>query len=138
MYSLYVEWNQQINVISRKDMDGFYVRHVLHALALAKFISFVPGTQILDVGTGGGFPGVPLAVFFPKVHFHLVDSIGKKIKVFRVERLTKEDKTFEFLIYDGPELLKGALKKEVVTFFETHDEQYSFFDGELKTWKKIK
>ncbi|CAI8201006.1 MAG: Ribosomal RNA small subunit methyltransferase G [Flavobacteriaceae bacterium] len=81
MYSLYVEWNQQINVISRKDMDGFYVRHVLHALALAKFISFVPGTQILDVGTGGGFPGVPLAVFFPKVHFHLVDSIGKKIKV---------------------------------------------------------
>ncbi|MFL2585289.1 MAG: hypothetical protein ACJ0QO_01340 [Parvicellaceae bacterium] len=64
--------------------------------------------------------------------------IGKKIKVFRVERLTKEDKTFEFLIYDGPELLKGALKKEVVTFFETHDEQYSFFDGELKTWKKIK
>ena len=64
--------------------------------------------------------------------------IGKKIKVFRVERLTKEDKTFEFLIYDGPELLKGVLKQEVVTFFETHDEQYSFFDGELKTWKKIK
>ena len=63
---------------------------------------------------------------------------GKKIKVFRVERLTKEDKTFEFLIYDGPEILKGALKKEILTFFETHDKQYSFFDGELKIWQKIK
>lgn len=78
---LYAEWNAQINVISRKDFDGFYERHVLHSLAIAKFIGFTPGTKILDVGTGGGFPGIPLAIFFPEVQFHLVDSIGKKIKV---------------------------------------------------------
>jgi 16S rRNA (guanine527-N7)-methyltransferase len=81
MFSLYVEWNAQINVISRKDMDGFYVRHVLHALAIAKYIHFQKGTRVFDVGTGGGFPGIPLAVFFPEVEFHLIDSIGKKIKV---------------------------------------------------------
>ena len=81
MFSLYVEWNAQINVISRKDMDGFYVRHVLHALAIAKYIHFQKGTRVFDVGTGGGFPGIPLAVFFPNVEFHLIDSIGKKIKV---------------------------------------------------------
>lgn len=78
---LYEEWNQQINVISRKDMDQFYERHVLHSLAIAKVIRFNPGTTILDVGTGGGFPGIPLAIMFPKSRFHLVDSIGKKIKV---------------------------------------------------------
>jgi len=78
---LYAEWNAQINVISRKDFSEFYERHVLHALVIAKFIRFKPGTKVLDVGTGGGFPGIPLAVLFPKVHFHLVDSIGKKIKV---------------------------------------------------------
>lgn len=77
----YAEWNAQINVISRKDFSEFYERHVLHSLAIAKFIRFTPGTKILDVGTGGGFPGIPLAIFFPEVHFHLVDSIGKKIKV---------------------------------------------------------
>lgn len=81
MFSLYVEWNAQINVISRKDIDGFYVRHVLHALAIAKYIHFQKGTRVFDVGTGGGFPGIPLAVFFPNVEFHLIDSIGKKIKV---------------------------------------------------------
>lgn len=78
---LYAGWNAQINVISRKDFDGFYEHHVLHSLAIAKFIGFTPGTKILDVGTGGGFPGIPLAIFFPEVQFHLVDSIGKKIKV---------------------------------------------------------
>lgn len=78
---LYAGWNAQINVISRKDFDGFYEHHVLHSLAIAKFIGFTPGTKILDVGTGGGFPGIPLAIFFPEVQFHLVDSISKKIKV---------------------------------------------------------
>jgi 16S rRNA (guanine527-N7)-methyltransferase len=78
---LYAEWNAQINVISRKDFSEFYERHVLHSLAIAKLIRFKPGTMVLDVGTGGGFPGIPLAIMFPKVKFHLVDSIGKKIKV---------------------------------------------------------
>ena len=78
---LYAEWNAQINVISRKDFSTFCERHVLHSLAIAKFIRFNNGTKILDVGTGGGFPGIPLAIFFPEVMFHLVDSIGKKIKV---------------------------------------------------------
>ena len=79
--TLYAEWNAQINVISRTDFSDFYERHVLHSLAIAKFIRFTPGTKILDVGTGGGFPGIPLAICFPAVKFHLVDSIGKKIKV---------------------------------------------------------
>ena len=78
---LYEEWNSKINVISRKDMEAFYERHVLHSLAIAKCIQFCDGTKLLDVGTGGGFPGVPLAIMFPKCHFTLVDSIGKKIKV---------------------------------------------------------
>ena len=81
--ALYSDWNSKINVISRKDMDEFYERHVLHSLGIAKLIRFVPGTKILDVGTGGGFPGIPLAILFPEVNFHLVDSIGKKIKVVR-------------------------------------------------------
>ena len=78
---LYEEWNSKINVISRKDMDNFYIHHVLHSLGIAKVISFMPGTALLDVGTGGGFPGIPLAILFPEAKFHLVDSIGKKIKV---------------------------------------------------------
>lgn len=78
---LYADWNAMINVISRKDMDQFYVRHVLHSMSIAKVISFKPKTRVLDVGTGGGFPGIPLAILFPEVEFHLVDSIGKKIKV---------------------------------------------------------
>ena len=81
LQGLYNEWNTKINVISRKDMDGLYLKHVLHSLAIATIIDFKPGTQIIDIGTGGGFPGVPLAIFFPEVEFHLVDSIGKKLKV---------------------------------------------------------
>ena len=78
---LYREWNEKINVISRKDIDNLYINHVLHSLAIAKVISFLPGAEILDVGTGGGFPGIPLAIVFPQSRFHLVDSIGKKIAV---------------------------------------------------------
>ena len=78
---LYWEWNEKINVISRKDMDFFGIHHVLHSLAIAKVIRFKAGTRVMDVGTGGGFPGIPLAILFPEVEFYLVDSIGKKIKV---------------------------------------------------------
>lgn len=78
---LYKEWNAQINVISRKDIDELYLRHVLHSLGIAKVQAFEPEANILDIGTGGGFPGIPLAILFPKANFHLVDSIGKKIKV---------------------------------------------------------
>ena len=79
--SLYKEWNAQINVISRKDIDELYLKHVLHSLAIAKVVHFKDGTRILDVGTGGGFPGIPLAILYPNCQFVLVDSIGKKIKV---------------------------------------------------------
>ena len=79
--TLYNEWNSRINVISRKDMGNFYEHHVLHSLGIAKVIQFIPGTQVMDVGTGGGFPGIPLAILFPETKFLLVDSIGKKIRV---------------------------------------------------------
>ena len=81
LYPLYEEWNGKINVISRKDIDKLYLHHVLHSLAIAKYINFMPGTKIIDVGTGGGFPGIPLAIMFEECHFTLVDSIGKKTKV---------------------------------------------------------
>lgn len=122
--NLYREWNSKINVISRKDIDGLYLHHVLHSLAVAKYIDFTPGTHIMDVGTGGGFPGVPLAVFFPEVQFLLLDSIGKKIKVakevsdaiglknvdFIHSRAEDEKRKFHFIVSRAvmplPELIK--------------------------------
>lgn len=112
MYALYTDWNSKINVISRKDMDYFFERHVLHSLAISKIISFIDGTQVLDVGTGGGFPGIPLSILFPNTHFCLVDSIGKKIKVVNDvsnklqlnnvtaihERVENIDQHFEFVV----------------------------------------
>ncbi len=79
--AVYKEWNEKINVISRKDIDSLYLKHVLHSLAISAVFDFAPGSQVIDIGCGGGFPGIPLAIFFPEVHFHMVDSIGKKLKV---------------------------------------------------------
>jgi 16S rRNA (guanine527-N7)-methyltransferase len=112
LQSLYTHWNNQINVISRKDMENFYINHVLHSLAIARVIHFSAGTKVLDVGTGGGFPGIPLAIMFPQCHFLLVDSIGKKIKVVNevaaalnlpnVEAITQRaetiDQEFDFIV----------------------------------------
>lgn len=81
LYDLYTDWNSKINVISRKDITNLYEHHILHSLGIAQIIQFKPGTDVMDLGTGGGFPGIPLAILFPDTHFHLVDSIGKKVKV---------------------------------------------------------
>ena len=99
MGELYAEWNNRINVISRKDIDFLYERHVLHSLAIAKVISFADGAKVLDVGTGGGFPGIPLAILFPETHFHLIDSIGKKLKVVNaiIEKLHLQNVTTQHI-----------------------------------------
>lgn len=130
---LYKDWNQKVNVVSRKDIDELYLRHVLHSLGIAKIQEFKDGAEVLDVGTGGGFPGIPLAILFPKVHFTLVDSIGKKIKVVdevvqglglnnvttinsRVEEVSKQ---FDFIVSRAVAAMptfvhwiKGKIKKE--------------------------
>jgi len=112
LQGLYADWNTKINVISRKDIENLYERHVLHSLGIAKVIRFKPGTSLMDVGTGGGFPAIPLAIYFPECKFHLVDSIGKKLKVaseisnaieltnttFRHCRAEEEESKFDFVI----------------------------------------
>ena len=112
LYDLYTDWNSKTNVISRKDITNLYEHHVLHSLGIAKVINFTPDTQIMDLGTGGGFPGIPLAILFPEVQFHLVDSIGKKVKVatevanaiglknvtFRHCRAEEEKRKFDFVV----------------------------------------
>ena len=130
--SVYEDWNTKINVISRKDIDFFYEKHVLHSLAIAKIQSFLPNSEILDVGTGGGFPGIPLAILFPEVNFTLVDSIGKKIKVVQEvvqhvdiknvtainARAEQIDKKFDFIVSravtqmpDFVKWVKGKIKQ---------------------------
>lgn len=121
---LYKDWNSKINVISRKDIDNLYVHHVLHSLGIAKVINFRPGTKVMDIGTGGGFPGIPLAILFPETSFHLIDSIGKKVKVaqevsnaiglknttFCHERVEDEKEKFDFIVSRGVMKLTDLLK----------------------------
>ena len=104
LYDLYADWNAKINVISRKDIENLYEHHVLHSLGIAKVITFRPGTRVMDLGCGGGFPGIPLAILFPDVHFHLVDSIGKKVRVAQEVATAIGLKNVEFSHARGEEI----------------------------------
>ena len=133
LYDLYTDWNAKINVISRKDIENLYLHHVLHSMGIVKMLRFKDGSSVMDVGTGGGFPGIPLAIFFPHVQFHLVDSIGKKIKVgeavaeaiglknitFRHCRVEEEKEKYDFVVSravmplaDLVKLVRKNIKKE--------------------------
>ena len=132
--ALYRDWNSKINVISRKDIDNLYEHHVLHSLAIAKLLPFKPGSSIMDVGTGGGFPGIPLAILFPECQFRLIDSIGKKIKVAsevaqalgltnvvcKQERVEEEKQKFDFVVSRAvmplPDLVKLVRKNISSTY----------------------
>ena len=125
LFDLYSNWNSKINVISRKDIENLYVHHVLHSLAIAKYLDFTPGTKVIDVGTGGGFPGVPLAILFPDVEFLLLDSINKKIMVateisnsiglnnveFIHSRIEDEKRKFHFVVSRAVMPLPDLIKK---------------------------
>lgn len=124
LYDLYQDWNSKINVISRKDIDNLYEHHVLHSLGIAKVTGFKAGSKVMDLGTGGGFPGIPLAILFPEVQFHLVDSIGKKVRVasevaasiglknvtFCHERAEDEKQKFDFVVSRAVMPLMDLLK----------------------------
>ena len=159
--TLYSYWNARINVISRKDMDNFYERHVLHSLSISKVISFKSFTEIMDAGTGGGFPGIPLAILFPEAKFYLVDSIGKKIKVVKevvrelhlenVEaeqmRMEQVDRSFDFVVSRAVTDLQKFTRW---TFCKIHSKSFNELengilylkgidiDDELQHVKKIK
>jgi len=122
--SLYLEWNEKINLVSRKDIDQLYERHILHSLGIAKVIQFKPGSKILDVGTGGGLPGIPLAIMFPEVQFHLIDSIGKKIMVvneissiLELKNLTAEQIRAE-QVQDKYDFVVSRAVTNIVPFYE--------------------
>jgi len=158
---LYNEWNAKINVISRKDMDNFYIHHVLHSLAIAKIVRFKDFTEVMDAGTGGGFPGIPLAIMFPETSFYLVDSIGKKIKVVKEVasslglknikaeqiRIEQVDHAFDFIISRAvtalPDFVKWTGYKFHRKSFNTIPNGILYLKGgdvkqEIKNVKRIK
>jgi len=160
LYDLYADWNSKINVISRKDIENLYTHHVLHSLAIAKLIQFTDGTHIMDVGTGGGFPGIPLAILYPECHFLLIDSIGKKIRVateiseaiglknieLRHCRAEEEKRKFDFVVSRAvmplPDLVK-IVRKNISA--EQHNAlpngviclKGGNLEGEMKPFKKM-
>lgn len=136
LQSLYIDWNSKINVISRKDLDNFYIRHVLHSLGIAKVKNFEPGAKIIDVGTGGGFPGIPLAIMFPDCNFHLVDSIAKKISVVKaiatdvgLSNLTAEQSRIEELSLQADYIVSRAVAR-MISF-------YRWVEGQMKPGASI-